>query len=258
MYRNFITLSANEKVRFQKKKLKMKKNAMDPVDFEEEKRKDPKYKTELCKSFMETNFCVYGNKCRFAHGYKELVVKAQINNYKKKMCNSFFKFGFCPYGSRCNFKHDERKIEDFEIPYYMSHLISCHFLRLKTCERLSVFDEITRTNYNNNRFNNNNENTVINNNIHYNNNNTINNNNNNNNYKNINSDTFESDDENCLSPSTSYLSEKSSQASSLNCTPKEKKNISVDFSVNEFSECLPKELNFDINFFFPQENLTEN
>ena len=30
-----------------KQKIKMKKNAMDPVDFAEEKRKDPKYKSEL-------------------------------------------------------------------------------------------------------------------------------------------------------------------------------------------------------------------
>ena len=84
MPRNLMPVYFNEKCKFNKKKLKMKKNAMDPVNFEEERKNDPKYKTELCKSFMETNFCVYGNKCRFAHGFKELVVKKQINNYKQK------------------------------------------------------------------------------------------------------------------------------------------------------------------------------
>ena len=95
-----------------KKKLKMKRNAMDPVDYEEEKRKDPKYKTELCKTFRETGKCPYGFKCRFAHGKEELLSKILNSNYKKKDCKTFSECGFCPYGSRCSFKHDERKIED--------------------------------------------------------------------------------------------------------------------------------------------------
>ena len=40
-----------------KNKMKMKKNAFEPVNFEEEKKRDPKYKTELCKSWVNTNFC---------------------------------------------------------------------------------------------------------------------------------------------------------------------------------------------------------
>ena len=143
MPRNFFPVYFNENYKMNKKKLKMKKNAMDPVNFEEEKKNDPKYKTELCKSFMETNFCVYGNKCRFAHGLKELVVKKQINHYKQKTCNSFFNKGYCPYGSRCNFKHDERKIEQIGIPYYYSHLVSLHLPQLKTCQRLNVFTDIS-------------------------------------------------------------------------------------------------------------------
>ena len=132
----------NQNYKYNKKKLKMKKNAMDPVNFEEEKKNDPKYKTELCKSFMETNFCVYGNKCRFAHGYKELVVKKQINKYKQKLCNSFFKNGFCPYGNRCNFKHDERKLEDISISKYYLNLISLHVPQLQSGRRLKVFEDI--------------------------------------------------------------------------------------------------------------------
>lgn len=137
-------VSFNQNYKMNKKKLKMKKNAMDEVNFEEEKKNDPKYKTELCKSFMDTNFCVYGNKCRFAHGYKELVVKKQINHYKQKTCNSFFNKGYCPYGSRCNFKHDERKLENIGVPYYFSHLISLHLPQLKTCGRLNVFADMSK------------------------------------------------------------------------------------------------------------------
>ena len=149
MSKNLMPVYFNQNYKLNKRKLKMKKNAMDPVNFEEEKKNDPKYKTELCKSFMETNFCVYGNKCRFAHGFKELVVKKQINNYKQKMCNSFFKKGFCPYGNRCNFKHDERKLKDIKIPYYYSHLISLHLPQLKTGKRLPVFEEISKMKFEN-------------------------------------------------------------------------------------------------------------
>ena len=143
MRHNLMPVYFNENYKINKKKLKMKKNAMDPVNFEEEKKNDPKYKTELCKSFMQTNFCCYGNKCRFAHGYKVLVVKKQINHYKQKTCNSFFNKGYCPYGSRCNFKHDERKLEQIGVPYYFSHLISLHLPQLKTCSRLNVFTDIS-------------------------------------------------------------------------------------------------------------------
>ena len=127
-----------------KKNLKMKKNAMDPVDFEEEKRKDPKYKTELCKKFMETGFCVYGNKCRFAHGKHELMTKPINTNYKKKMCKSFQETGFCPYGSRCNFKHDERKLNEINLPYlYVSLFIKNE---IHSGKRLQIFEDITSDN----------------------------------------------------------------------------------------------------------------
>jgi hypothetical protein len=130
-------LFVNEK----KKKIKMKKDALEPVNYEEERQKDPKYKTELCKSWIETNFCVYGNKCRFAHGNHELNNKEFNSNYKKKPCSSFLKYGFCPYGKRCNFKHDERKLTDIILPYFYIQLF------IKNCihcgKRLKIFEEIT-------------------------------------------------------------------------------------------------------------------
>ena len=56
---------------------------------ESEKKKDPKYKTELCKTFTETGKCPYGYKCRFAHGKEELNSKNLNLNYKKKKCKKF-------------------------------------------------------------------------------------------------------------------------------------------------------------------------
>ena len=110
-----------------KKKLKMKKNAMDPVNFEEERKNDPKYKTELCKSFMQNNFCIYGNKCRFAHGYKELVHKKQINNYKQKTCNSFFNRLFNYFFSVISFI--------FDIIYVLENIKSSACFQLRKMQR---------------------------------------------------------------------------------------------------------------------------
>ena len=223
MYRNnYIPSFVRETYKNTKRKLKMKKDALEPVDFEEEKRKDPKYKTELCKSFMQTNFCVYGNKCRFAHGYKELVNKTQINNYKHKTCNSFFNIGYCPYGKRCNFKHDERKINDFENNYYFNNLIFFHFLNLKSCKRLNVFEEISEIfKKNNTEIENETENCK-------------------------NSDEINGDENNeSFSDENSFISEKSSQASSDADTPIKNKK---EFCFQNLEECLPQELNFELDF----------
>ena len=34
--------------------------------------KNDKYKTKLCRNYMETGLCKYGRVCQFAHGWKEL------------------------------------------------------------------------------------------------------------------------------------------------------------------------------------------
>lgn len=41
---------------------------------------DPKYKTELCKSFISEGFCRYRYKCRFAHGLQDLISKNKPRN----------------------------------------------------------------------------------------------------------------------------------------------------------------------------------
>ena len=228
MSKNFMPIYLNEKYKLNKKKLKMKKNAMDPVNFEEERRNDPKYKTELCKSFMETNFCVYGNKCRFAHGYNELVIKKKINHYKQKHCNSFFNKGYCPYGIRCNFKHDERKLEQIRIPYYYSHLISLHLPQLKTCRRLNVFQNISLMEKESEKQIDKNENE---------------------NKNNAEINKIEEEDEKEKEKmSNSFSSENSSQATtSMNDTPI--KENEKDFDYSKITDFFLQELNFELDFF---------
>ena len=63
------------------------------------------YKTELCRSFVETGTCRYGNKCQFAHGEKELRPVYRHPRYKTEICQTFAQTGTCKYGSRCRFIH---------------------------------------------------------------------------------------------------------------------------------------------------------
>lgn len=79
-----------------------------------------KYKTELCKNWIEVGFCRYGNKCQYAHGNYELVGKQQPSNakYKSKTCNTFNEKLYCPYGQRCLFRHDDRTLEEVQRLFY--------------------------------------------------------------------------------------------------------------------------------------------
>ena len=46
-----------------------------------------KIKTELCKSWIKTKNCPYGNTCAFAHGEHELQKKKHVpSKYKTKLC----------------------------------------------------------------------------------------------------------------------------------------------------------------------------
>ena len=65
-----------------------------------------RYKTELCRPFMESGNCKYGEKCQFAHGTHEVRAMARHPKYKTEYCRTFHSSGFCPYGPRCHFIHD--------------------------------------------------------------------------------------------------------------------------------------------------------
>ena len=105
-------------------KTKLKKDALEFVDYHKEFQSDSKYKTEMCKSWSETGFCAYGNKCRFAHGKDELFGKIILcKKYKQKDCMSFFNNNYCCYGSRCHFRHQEKKLKDLDRSYY-NYLLS--------------------------------------------------------------------------------------------------------------------------------------
>jgi hypothetical protein len=107
--------------------------------------KDPKFKTEMCKNWERTHSCPYYNKCRFAHGREELMIKESNNNpnHKAKDCLNFFKYGYCSYGRRCCFKHDERKMNETTINKDFLVLLNIFNPEGKT--RLSIFNDLTET-----------------------------------------------------------------------------------------------------------------
>jgi len=86
-------------------KKKKKKDANDKANIEEELSKQNLYKTELCRSFMETGNCRYGPKCQFAHGTHEVRPVMRHPKYKTEICKKFANNGNCPYGNRCRFIH---------------------------------------------------------------------------------------------------------------------------------------------------------
>lgn len=53
---------------------------------------DPKYKRELCNKFMIEGTCNYGIKCRFAHGYNDVILppnnSARFRCMPSKPCGS--------------------------------------------------------------------------------------------------------------------------------------------------------------------------
>ena len=91
---------------------------------------NPRYKTVLCKKFMVSQSCPYGDKCQFAHGEQELRPlnnqaqnmmytmnmnsKNQNNmlNYKIVKCKNWEKDKTCKYGIHCTYAHGEEELRN--------------------------------------------------------------------------------------------------------------------------------------------------
>ncbi|EGR30236.1 zinc finger protein, putative [Ichthyophthirius multifiliis] len=111
-----------------------------------------KYKTEMCKNWSQFQYCKYGDKCRFAHGKKQLNSKIPINTlYKTKLCKQYFEKGVCCYGLRCHFTHDVRTIDQIVKNKKISYLQNLNQIQnqqqiypvIKN-NRLQVFINITK------------------------------------------------------------------------------------------------------------------
>jgi hypothetical protein len=81
-------------------------------DIETELSRQNLYKTELCRSWVESASCKYGNKCQFAHGQHELRPVIRHPKYKTEICKTFHTNGTCPYGRRCRFVHNPAELRE--------------------------------------------------------------------------------------------------------------------------------------------------
>jgi len=77
------------------------------------------YKTEVCRTWTVLGHCPYGERCRFAHGMRELRKRpARHRNFKRVNCKNFSE-GYCQYNSRCRFSHDMSAQSMLGRPRYM-------------------------------------------------------------------------------------------------------------------------------------------
>jgi hypothetical protein len=121
---------------------KNKGSPQERINYAEEFKSDHKFKTELCNSYSANKFCKYGNRCRFAHGKKELFDKSlTLPKYKQAECISFYTTGYCNYGQRCHFKHDTRKLDEVPRSWHSFNLLMGELKE----SRLDVFNGINKS-----------------------------------------------------------------------------------------------------------------
>ncbi len=116
--------------------------------------KDHKYKTELCSNFISNGICGYGIRCKFAHGFND-IIKRDIKTKSHAECTSLSLISFCPYGNVCDLTHskpttektysnDEKDSLINEIN--ISKIISNTYKYIKQTKRLKVFDSLVSEN----------------------------------------------------------------------------------------------------------------
>jgi hypothetical protein len=97
-----------------------------------------KYKTEMCKNWIENGSCHYQHKCRFAHGEEEIKEKIIVNEkYRSRPCSYFFDDLVCFYGVRCLYYHS-----DFEKADLSLHTWSLNDPRIKVLQVASQIEKL--------------------------------------------------------------------------------------------------------------------
>ena len=100
------------------------------------------YKTEMCRSWVETGNCRYGSKCQFAHGEDELRPVTRHPRYKTEICQTFHQLGTCKYGTRCRFIH--LPPDNYDTNQYNTPITSStDSTEYNSNERLPVFKQLS-------------------------------------------------------------------------------------------------------------------
>ncbi|XP_054155883.1 mRNA decay activator protein ZFP36-like [Oppia nitens] len=74
---------------------------------------DPvRYRTEMCKNFVESGVCRFNDRCFYAHALHELrPTTYRHRKHKTQLCRPFHTDGFCEFGARCAFIHSRPDVE---------------------------------------------------------------------------------------------------------------------------------------------------
>lgn len=110
-----------------------------------------KYKTELCKNWIETGRCNYSVRCMFAHGHHELSSATKTEevkySYKQSLCERYHNSSECNYGTRCVYIHDERSAEELPSSFFGKNICLLEEKTFFYCssKRLRVFQQLTST-----------------------------------------------------------------------------------------------------------------
>jgi hypothetical protein len=121
-------------------------NAEEPAPATKEPKEQIKYKTELCKNWIEKGKCSYSVRCKFAHGPHELVQnKVEERPQQLALCEAFHNEGYCSYGIRCVYRHETRNVFEINKSYFGKNITFLpHELANLTVvrKRLPIFKEI--------------------------------------------------------------------------------------------------------------------
>ncbi|XP_054162698.1 mRNA decay activator protein ZFP36L1-like [Oppia nitens] len=73
---------------------------------------DPiRYRTEICKNFMELGVCRFNDRCFYAHSDQDLrPITYKHKKYKTQLCRPFHTKGLCDFGPRCAYIHTKPDI----------------------------------------------------------------------------------------------------------------------------------------------------
>ncbi|CAD5207382.1 unnamed protein product [Bursaphelenchus okinawaensis] len=92
-----------------------------------QRRLEENYKTVMCDFMRAHKYCMFGDKCRYAHSVDELRPKLPPPNHKTILCRNFTASGACPYGRKCRYIHrsaDEVEVKDIPDDGHYENLLN--------------------------------------------------------------------------------------------------------------------------------------
>ena len=103
------------------------------------------WKTQICKLWVDTARCRYGDDCEFAHDQSELTEAAKNaygDTFKAKNCRVYFFEKKCELGSSCMFRHEFRGMTKLHRHVYTPQMWKFEMIFDRVFEETHNLDEI--------------------------------------------------------------------------------------------------------------------